>query len=90
LAPDFDRDDPHSGPDDVARQSQTLFLRRLSHRDLASGAGGCFHDESWDVVLDFPHPLYTVADAVVAMANDLVDAGILAQSQECGYRSWPS
>jgi hypothetical protein len=28
--------------------------------------------------LDFPHPLYTIADAVVPMANYLVDAGILA------------
>jgi hypothetical protein len=29
--------------------------------------------------LDFPHPLYTIADAVVSMANYLVNAGILAQ-----------
>jgi acyl carrier protein len=29
--------------------------------------------------LDFPHPLYTIADAVAAMASYLVDAGIMAQ-----------
>jgi hypothetical protein len=32
--------------------------------------------------LDFPHPFYTVADAVVPMARYLVNAGILARKPD--------